>query len=322
MKRLFLYLLVLVTVFTSALTADIGTADAKAKVKGKAKVSSTATIDMDKLIGAEIGAVTAEYGKQQRIDPSEYGFDWYVFNKDYNRFMMVGVDGGKVVAAYCNSEYLLSQNYVTVGMTRTKVRSKFGDPVTTIRSGNTIYVFPNTDKKDIYLIDGYYVYVYYDVFNSYKVTSVLEIKKDYEDKMIGHTVKLNSALTDAYSAQSVDLVNSIRARNGLSTLSYFGQAASLAEYRSKDMRDRDYFSHYTPEGRSPAYFARKRGMKYRTLCENIACGHRNAISAFEAFMNSRGHRKNILYNIKQIGVGTVSGGDRSVIVTYILLTKK
>jgi uncharacterized protein YkwD len=318
MKRLFLYLLVFATVFTLVFSASFGMTDASAK----AKVKSEPVINVDKLMGADLESVTAEYGKQQRIDPSEYGFQWYVFNKDYNRFMMVGVEGGKVVAAYCNSKYLLSQGSIKVGMTRSSVRKKFGDPVTSVRSGNTIYVFPNTDKKDIFLVDGYYVYFYYDAFDSYKVTSVLEVKKEYEAAMIGKAVKLNASLASAYSKQSMDLVNSIRARRGLSKLAYYDKAASLAQYRSNDMRNRNYFSHYTPEGKSPAYFARKRGLKFRTLCENIACGHRNAISAFEAFMNSQGHRKNILYRVKQIGVGTAYGGDRSVIVTYILLTKK
>lgn len=88
------------------------------------------------------------------------------------------------------------------------------------------------------------------------------------------------------------------------------------------MAKRRYFSHYTPEGRSPAYLAKKRGIRFRFLCENIARGHRNAVSAFEAFMNSKGHRENILHSkVTNIGAGVTVASDNTVYVTYTMLQK-
>jgi uncharacterized protein YkwD len=318
MRRLFLSLLALIMVGSVFMIAYPVTAEAATKAKENKSV-----INMDTLIGKNISVITKAYGKQQRIDESEYGFKWYVYNKNYKRFMMVGVYNNTVVAAYCNSPYLLAKGFIKLGVNRTAVRKKLGEPITCVQQGNTIYVLPNTDQKDLYDINGYYVTVYFDKYDKYKTTSVLFIKKEYEDTLMGKTVSLTSAMITAYSKESVDLVNSMRARKGLSILKEDSQANKLALYRSTDMRKRNYFSHYTPEGRSPAYVAKSLGIKIRTLCENIACGHRTAVSAFEAFMNSKGHRANILYkNVKLVGTGTAYGGDYSVLVTYSLMTKK
>ena len=321
MKRLFLFLMVLVFMGSVFFMGAPDTAEAKAKATKPAEDKSV--INIDSMIGKSVSQIVKTYGKQARIDPTEYGFQWYVYNKNYKRFMMVGIKDNTVVAAYCNSKYLLSQNFIKLGVTRSAVRKKLGEPIVCIQQGNTIYILPNTDQKDVFEINGYYLTVYYDQFNKYKVTSVLMIKKEYEDALMGKSVSLTKAMITAYSKESIDLVNSMRVRNNLNVLKEDSKTDKLALYRSTDMRDRNYFSHYTPEGRSPAYIAKTMGIKIRALCENIACGHRTAISAFEAFMNSKGHRKNVLYGkVKMIGTGTAYGGDRSVLVTYILLTKK
>ena len=320
MKRLFLF--VFAAVFAASLVLAVNTPVAEAAKKKKV-VKAAPSINIDAIVGKNIGEITAAYGKQSRVDESEYGFNWYVYKNDYKRFMMLGVKDGQVVAAYCNSTYLSAQGFIRLGVTRDSVRNQLGDPITTMQRGNDIYVLPNTDQNDIFLIDGYYLRVYYDAFDSFKVTSILKIKQEYEDQLFGKKIDLTPGMLKAYSNESIDLVNSMRARKGLTILTEYGKANELAMFRSTDMRDRGYFSHYSPEGKSPAYFAAQRGIKIRSLCENIACGHRTAISAFEAFMNSKGHRNNVLYKkVKQIGAGTAYGGDRSVIVTYILLTKK
>lgn len=320
MKRLFLF--ILAAFFTTSLVWAVNTPVAEA-ARRKKVVKATPVINIDSIVGKSINEITAAYGKQSRVDESEYGFKWYVYKKDYKRFMMLGVKDGQVVAAYCNSQYLFAQGFIRLGMTRGAVRGQLGEPITTMQRGNDIYVLPNTDQKDIFLIDGYYFTVYYDAFDSFKVTSILKIKQEYEDQLFSNKIELTPGMLEAYSDESIDLVNSMRARKGLKILKEYNKANELALFRSTDMRDRNYFSHYSPEGKSPAYFAAQQGIKIRSLCENIACGHRTAISAFEAFMNSKGHRNNILYKkVKQMGAGTAYGGDRSVIVTYILLTKK
>ena len=275
------------------------------------------------LLGRDVADITAVFGKQSRSDVSEYGFRWYVYNRDYNRFMMIGVAGGKTVAAYSNSRYITVQNGINIGTKRDTVRKKLGKPVQYLQCGNSLYILAKTDQKDQFLRDGYYITVYYDKYDSYKVTGVLKVLKAYEDRLVARPAKLTAKMAQVYARESFDLVNSIRARRNLSILKYDKKAEKLAKFRSSDMKKRDYFDHYSPEGMSPADYARKMGMQFNALCENIASGHRSAISAFEALMNSSGHRKNILNSsVKQMGAGAAYGGDRAVIVTYILYTRK
>jgi uncharacterized protein YkwD len=118
----------------------------------------------------------------------------------------------------------------------------------------------------------------------------------------------------------VDLINSIRVRSGLKKLAVNSLDAQLAVSRSTDMRDRDYFSHYTPapENLSPSDQAKSMGIKYSSLGENIAYGDHNAILAHEAFMNSAGHRSNVLKaKYTKIGAGVACGGSRYVLLTDI-----
>jgi len=285
-----------------------------------ASAASGQPLKIEDFTGKPVGDCLSDVGKPNRVDPSPYGFDWYIFNGDYNRFLMLGVDNGSVVAVYCNSKYLLSQDSVKVGTSRESVRDKFGTPKTSLRAGNTVYVFPNTDKKDIFVNDGCYTYYYYDIFDGNKVTSVMTIKQEYIENAMTKPLQMDEKKLAAYANQSVDLVNSIRARRGLKTLGFSSAASKLALFRSEDMRDRNYFSHYTPEGKSPATLAKTMSIPFKSLGENIASGHRDAISAFEAFMNSKGHRENIIdKDYDKMGAGVCFGGNRSLIVTCIML---
>lgn len=65
-------------------------------------------------MGANIDTVTSLLGEPQRIDRGDYGYDWYVYNSDYNYFMMIGVENGRICGFFSNSG-LLSFNDLKVG---------------------------------------------------------------------------------------------------------------------------------------------------------------------------------------------------------------
>ena len=116
------------------------------------------------------------------------------------------------------------------------------------------------------------------------------------------------AITD-YEAEVVRLVNARRAAAGLSALSSDWQLARVARYKSQDMHDRGYFSHTSPTYGSPFDMMRAFGISYRTAGENIARGYQTPQAVVEGWMNSPGHRANILNaSFTRIGVGYVSDG--------------
>ena len=114
----------------------------------------------------------------------------------------------------------------------------------------------------------------------------------------------------AYEKKVVELVNIERAANGLSALTLNSGLSDVARAKSQDMCDNKYFSHTSPTYGSPFDMMKSFGISYRTAGENIAMGYRTPEAVVDGWMNSPGHRANILNNsFTQIGVGYVASGN-------------
>jgi uncharacterized protein YkwD len=123
---------------------------------------------------------------------------------------------------------------------------------------------------------------------------------------------LTGPATDADTAAKlrvVELVNVERGKNGCGPVHSDARLDSAAQGHSADMAARGYFSHETPEGVDPWERARAAGYMTPTG-ENIAAGQRSAEDVTEAWMNSPGHRANILNcDSHAIGMGLARSGD-------------
>jgi uncharacterized YkwD family protein len=108
----------------------------------------------------------------------------------------------------------------------------------------------------------------------------------------------------SYESQVVTLVNQERAKAGCGALTVDSRLTTAARGHSQDMATRNYFDHNTPEGVDPFTRMTKAGYHWRGAGENIAEGQSNPASVMTAWMNSAGHRANILNcSFKNIGVG-------------------
>ena len=113
-----------------------------------------------------------------------------------------------------------------------------------------------------------------------------------------------------FEAQVVRLVNQERAKYGLRALTHNWELSRVARYKSMDMRDRGYFSHTSPTYGSPFTMIKNFGIHYSAAGENIAQGQATPQAVVQAWMNSPGHRANILSkNFTEIGVGYAAGGS-------------
>lgn len=123
----------------------------------------------------------------------------------------------------------------------------------------------------------------------------------------------NSSGTTAvssYEQQVVTLVNEERAKYGLSALTLNEDLSSVARLKSQDMKDNNYFSHTSPTYGTPFEMMKSFGISYKSAGENIAKGQKTPQEVVTAWMNSEGHRANILSSsYTQIGVGHVSSGN-------------
>ena len=140
------------------------------------------------------------------------------------------------------------------------------------------------------------------------VTKPVEAPAEQPSKPAAETVKPQPAeFNSAYEAEVVRLVNAERAKYGLSALSMDSGATNAARVRAKEIVQS--FSHTRPDGRSCFTAASDLGVTYRSAGENIAYGYSTPAQVVNGWMNSEGHRKNILSaSYSKIGVGCYSSG--------------
>lgn len=122
-------------------------------------------------------------------------------------------------------------------------------------------------------------------------------------------IPTNDSSVTAYEQEVVRLVNVERSKQGLKSLESDWQLSRVARYKSQDMKDKGYFSHTSPTYGSPFDMMKNFGISYRIAGENIAKGQKTPSEVVNAWMNSSGHRANILNkSFAKIGVGYVSNG--------------
>jgi uncharacterized protein YkwD len=106
----------------------------------------------------------------------------------------------------------------------------------------------------------------------------------------------------------LDSVNVERAKESLDPLSWCPALARSATAHSVDMSLNNYFEHESLDGREISDRAKAQGYDYRTVGENIAVGQRDVAEVMEGWMNSPGHRENILRpQFTHLGSGVATG---------------
>ncbi|MBW4670298.1 MAG: CAP domain-containing protein [Cyanomargarita calcarea GSE-NOS-MK-12-04C] len=115
----------------------------------------------------------------------------------------------------------------------------------------------------------------------------------------------------------VELTNVERQRAGLPPLKFNGRLAVAAQKHSVDMAMRDFFNHKGEDGSSPFDRIKATGYRYSRAAENISAGNSTPEDSVKGWMNSQGHRKNILTpDYKEIGVGYYFLGNDTGDVNY------
>lgn len=103
--------------------------------------------------------------------------------------------------------------------------------------------------------------------------------------------------------------NQSRTANGLAPLSLSPQLNSAAQAKAQHMIDHNYWAHVAPDGTEPWVFFQNAGYNYRGAGENLAYGFDNGYDVNNGWMNSAGHRANILGDYIDVGFGIASGAS-------------
>lgn len=119
--------------------------------------------------------------------------------------------------------------------------------------------------------------------------------------------------------------NSHRGANGVPSLGLNGQLNAAAQNKANDMASRNYWSHNTPEGSPPWIFVDAQGYDYKKIGENLAAGFADEASTINGWMNSAGHRANMLDTaFTEVGFGfannanytSAGGGPMTIVVAF------
>ncbi|MCT1904711.1 CAP domain-containing protein [Oceanobacillus sojae] len=130
-----------------------------------------------------------------------------------------------------------------------------------------------------------------------------EAEKNTEDQQADGDVS-------QFEQEVVDLTNQEREKQGLAPLELDTELSKVAREKSKDMQANNYFDHNSPNYGSPFDMMQSFGIDYSTAGENIAQGQQSPEEVVDAWMNSEGHRENIMNgDFTHIGIGYVEDGN-------------
>ncbi len=123
------------------------------------------------------------------------------------------------------------------------------------------------------------------------------------------------------TAQAVfDLVNSERAARGLAPMTYDTKLDLAAQRHSEDQAQSQRMSHTGSDGSTMVQRIDRVGFAWRSAAENVAYGYDTPVAVMAAWMNSDGHRRNILSSNTHIGVGLAYGPDGRAYWTQVFAT--
>ncbi len=217
-------------------------------------------------------------GQPGRIDPSPYGLKWYVYNRSYENFIMVGIHENKVKGFFCNSGNLLLKEGLGYGSTKAEVEKAYGGQET--------------------------MEFWFDKHNGEKLYAVWCMEQFFSDSEMQLLFDQNPAgLLRAYEQECLDITNAFRVAQGKSPVQYNSLNAEVALTYAKDLAERNFFDHKDPDGNGPMERMVNSGVDVRKVTENLARGYSDAIQVFKAWVDSESHRKGMLEDNVYLGVG-------------------
>lgn len=120
----------------------------------------------------------------------------------------------------------------------------------------------------------------------------------------------------------LSLVNAERSKAGLSPLTLNKQLSDVCRTKAQDMRDNNYFDHISPTYGSPSDMIKKFNIPFGAVGENIAAGQQTPAEVMQGWMNSEGHRRNILDPAyTEMGIGNVQGGEMGVYWAQLFINR-
>ena len=148
------------------------------------------------------------------------------------------------------------------------------------------------------------------------------VEKPSDDNNTSNDNQTTTGSFLSFQKEVTRLVNVERSKRGLSELSFNTQLSNVATIKSQDMINKNYFDHTSPTYGSPFDMMKQFNISYRTAGENIAKGQTSPAQVVNSWMNSSGHRANILNaNFTDIGIGVAKSSNGTLYWTQMFIGK-
>ena len=192
--------------------------------------------------------------------------------------------------------------------------------VATVKKNEYIRVFAGVGDWYIVQVEGDYV----GAVNKKYVKAIYPNSSNSNNSSNNNSSSNSNSTTTAMTTDEkevFDLINNQRTQNGLSALKLDTETLRVARIKAQDMVDNNYFSHNSPTYGSPFQMLNSFKISYKTAGENIA-GNSSNSSAVTAWMNSSGHRANILNSsFNYTGIGVVKSSKYGKVYVQMFLGK-
>lgn len=260
------------------------------------------------------------YGEPERIEPSAFGYDWWVYNASYAHFTMVGVKDGEIVQVYTAGVAADAAPY-EIGQSLDELyRFTIIENEVTIKYETNTYTFNITgedlDKRILVKFDGLYAQLYIDsIDRSLEAVRFMDAEtlirhQPYDMMYSGELLPiqtpsstLQQSINEGNAKQIVDLVNVYRLHHQTMPLAVNPLANKVAEANSEDMAKQN-FSSEEMEIKDLHARLEEANIVFKQAAVNTATRYYDAAETVHGWINSETHRKTLLseqYN--QTGVG-------------------
>jgi uncharacterized protein YkwD len=260
-------------------------------------------------------------GEPERIDESLYGYQWYIYNLDYSRYVQVGIENNKVVTVYAIGENIDVSPFV-IGQPVEEIFNSYNiDTNIEIEFNGNSYRFELSDTdlnlRPLVALGDIFVQLYIDNFTG-TLSSIRYLNNEtliklhpYELVYRGEFIEpiepsetLWQSIEEGVEREIFDITNVLRVRHNLKPLLWDEETAMVAYGHSKDMSDSDDFSHISKQFGDLSDRLKSAEVDYLSAAENIAANYSDGPAVVEGWLNSKTHRKSLLSDeFTHLGVG-------------------
>jgi uncharacterized protein YkwD len=273
------------------------------------------------LIGQDLSTLTKELGEPQRIDETLYGYQWYVYNLDYSRYVQVGVENNRVVTIFAMGEKLDVSPFEIGQPVQEIFNTQYIDTNLDIELNGNSYRFELNDTdinlRPLIKLGDVFVQLYIDKFTGtlssirYLNDETLVKHRPYELVYRGDLIETVEPSVDVWRSieegvekEIFDITNVLRLKHQLKPLLWDEETAKVAYGHSKDMSDNNDFSHISKKFGELSDRLKTANVAYKSAGENIAANYIDGPAVVEGWLNSKGHRESLLNkDFTHLGVG-------------------